>query len=532
VEAPVAVRCRACGTERPRAARFCPRCGAHQSQDADTTRSRRAGPTIAALAAGLLAATSLAIATVTGGVSPASETSRTTDIGDALVELDPDARRPDPSTATTAPSAADPSGRTDVSEPGVSCRRSDRARSSCGPVLPVGDDTVDTMVMLNEDVTVIVSGDDLVAIDLADGGERWRTSPFVGARSVSAANDGGLLIAAVAGGLSAVDVATGAIRWTAPFTEVTDAATDTTGRQGTTSITPVPVWVGDGGVLARDPSGRMHAFDREDGARRWVEPAGAEATVATSGGLLTVGRDGLRLWHPDDPDPRWQRSGADLRLHPVAGAPARARPPEPVAGPLPLTSGRWLVDLEGGMTALPSAGPVEVALAGELTTVTTWTDDAEVGAEVADEHQTGAHAMVTAFDARGERRWQHDDVPLPCCTVRAVPAAEGELALATAEPGGTMDPMVLVLDATDGRVTETLRRDGATLEALTATTAVWRQEDRLVGLDRRTGREAFRATGAVTSVAPLLVQGPQQTIVVRAGGPIAPSDVARPGPRG
>jgi outer membrane protein assembly factor BamB len=484
------------------------------------------------LAVVLLALTSLVIATRTGGTTPSSEASRTTTIGDAVVELDPDARIPDPSPATTAPSAADPAGSTDASEPAVSCRRSDRARSSCGPVLPVGGVTADTMVMLNEDVTVIVSGDDLVAIDLAEGEERWRTSPFVGARSVRAANDGELLVAAVAGGLAAVEVATGAIRWSTPFTDVADAAMETTGHQRTTSIAPVPVWVGDGGVLARDPTGRMHAFDREDGTHRWIEPAGTEATVATSRGLLTVGRDGLRLWHPDGPDPRWQRSGADLRLHPVAGAPARARPPEPVAGPLPLTSGRWLVDLEGGMAALPSAGPVEVALAGELTAVTTWPDDVRVGAEVDDEHRTGDRATVTGFDARGERRWQHDDVPVPCCTVRAVPAGDGELALAAAEQGGIGDSMVLVLDAADGRVTETLRRDGATLEALTATTAVWRHTDRLVGLDRRTGREAFRATGTVTSVAPLLIQGPQQTIVVRAGGPIAPSDVARPGPRG
>jgi outer membrane protein assembly factor BamB len=480
----------------------------------------------------LLALTSLAIAIRTGGVTPSSEASRTTTVRDAVVELGPEARAPDPWPVTTAPSAADPAGSTDASEPAVSCRRSDRARSSCGPVLPVGDDTTDTMVMLNEDVTVIVSGDDLVAIDLAEGEERWRTSPFVGARSVRAANDGELLIAAVAGGLSAVELATGATRWSTPFTDVTDAVTETTVHQGTTSIAPVPVWVGDGGVLARDPTGRMRAFDREDGARRWVEPAGTETTVASSRGLLTVGRDGLRLWHPDDPDPRWQRSGADLRLHPVAGAPARARPPEPVAGPLPLTSGRWLVDLEGGMAALPSAGPVEVALAGELAVVTIWPDDAAVGAEVDEEYQSLVRATVTAFDARGERRWQHDDLPLPCCTVRAVPAVDGELALAATEQDGTVDAMVLVLDAADGRVTEMLRRDGATLEALTATTAVWRQADRLVGLDRRTGREAFRATGAVASVAPLLIQGPQQTIVVRAGGPIAPSDVARPGPRG
>lgn len=525
------IRCTSCGTERPQTARYCARCGAAQDRDIAAPRGQRPprGWIVVAIA---LLIVGLAGATTLDDVPSPWSSGRPGPVLDATVDVD--ARDLPPRTdgpAGTTQGAA-PGTTTDAEQATapVSCRRSDRGRSSCGPVLSVGADSAGIIVLLREDLAVVASADELMAIDLDDGEGRWRTRAFDGARSVRAVDDGELMIAAVAGGLVAVEVATGVIAWSAAFADAapTEAASDQPVPAGTTSIAPVPVWAGDGGVLARDPAGRLHAFDRQDGTRRWVRTVDAGSAVATTRGLVTIGRDGLRLWHPDDPDPRWQRSGSDLHLHAVVGGATAARPAEVVASPLPLVSGRWLVDLDGGTRPLPSTGPVEVALAGGLTVVITWPGDEAV----ADGRRAGrAQATITAFDADGHPRWRHDAIPLPCCTARAVPTAGPQLTVTSGRGDGSREEQVVILDTADGGTVEVIRRDGATIAAVTAGTVVWREGGRLVGIDRRTGREAFRATGTLVSVDPLLIEGPMRTIVVRPGGPIAPSDVARPGPR-
>ena len=526
-------RCTACGTERPRGARFCPRCGDPQPVGGDPARGRRPVRAALAVPAALVVvlAASLALATTLGDGLPERDAEATGgSLEDASIDLDPDTAVRERSPAREAAAAEQ--------APAATCRRSDRARSPCGPELPVGVGDPEALLLLREDLAVVRVDHDLVGIDLLEGAERWRTRVFVTARSVRTASDDELLIVAVTSGLAAVEHATGAIRWTASFAA---APSELPTRQLTTSITSVPVWVGDRGVLAVEPTGRLHAFDRDDGADRWVASMDAPSVVATSRGLLSVGREGLRLWHPDDPDPRWQRSGTDLRLHPTSGAPARRRPPEPVAAPLPLTTGRWLVDLDGGMVPLPSPGPVEVALVGDVTVAVTWpegvpdgdagTSDEDRGGDGNGARAAGALPTVTAFDADGEQRWQRADVPLGCCEVETVPSPDGELVLTTpGDPRGS-PTRIVVMDTADGTIGDLPGRDGATLEALTPTTVVWREDGRLIGLDRGTGREAFRATGSLAAVDPLVIQGRERSIVVTEGGRTAPSAVTHPGPR-
>jgi outer membrane protein assembly factor BamB len=545
VGTPTTIRCTACGTDQPPSARFCPRCGDPRSTDGGTHHVGWRWGLVAGIIGGavaLLVLATLVISSMLDGDLRAPEPNGTDGtVDDAVVELDRGSATTDPAADdATIPDAATA---TDDTAEAASCRRSDRGRSPCGPELPVGGDTADALLLVHEGSAVVRLGDVLVGIELPEGSERWRTEAFRGARAVRATSDDELLVASVTNGLVAVDHRSGAIRWTVDFAAV--PADDGPAALSTTSIVEVPVWLGDDGVLARDPTGRLLAFDREDGENRWVQPVDARTTLATAQGLLVVGRDGLRLWRADEPTPRWQRSGSDLRLHRAVGAPAPAIPPEPAAAPLPLTSGRWLVDLDGGLVAVGTAGPVDVVLAGEVTVAVSWpgAPNGDAGTdpgpgEGSDEDRddaarsdltAGSLATLTAFDATGEVRWQQRDVPLPCCAVRTVPAASGELAVTTR--GDEAAGEVVVLDTTDGRVAGLLRRDGASLEALTRASAVWRQDTGLVALDRRTGREAFRATGTVVSADPLVLQGPRSSIVVRADGPIAPSDVARPGSR-
>jgi hypothetical protein len=476
-------------------------------------RSRLVARATTPVVAGVVVALVGAVLTVTGSVPLPLPAPSITGTGDEVSIATEDAQPP---TARERPSEL--------------CRRSDRARSPCGPVLPAGRDTASKLVVAREEWVVIVDGDELTAFDLgpvldpAAPRRRWRTTPFRGARAVSVADDGDLLIGAVTAGVAAIDLSDGTIRWVRAFSDDGTSAPNT-------SIVDVPVWLGDRGALARDPGGRLHAFDRDDGTSRWVEDVGTEAVVPTARGLLSIGREGLRLWHPDTPTPRWQRSGSDLRLHPAVSAPARSRPPSPVMGPLPLTSGRWLVDLEGGMVPLPSTGPLDVILAGELTTVVTWP-----GARRSDAASASGRATVRAFDADGSTRWRRDDLPLACCTIRSVPSDGAHVVLSADShdvlPRPTLEESTaVVLAASNGEVVDILQREGATLKALTPTTEVWQPDRQLVGIDRRMGREAFRATGAITSVEPLLLEGPRSTVAILPDGPLAPVDVARPGPR-
>ncbi len=513
-------RCTACGTDRPRAARFCPRCGDPQPVDGDPARGRRKVRGAVAVAVAVpvalvvvLAASFALDATLGDGLPERAADDFSRSVEDASIDLDRDTALTERTPALEAAAAEQ--------APAATCRRSDRAHRSCGPELPVGGDDPEALLLLSEDLAVVRLENDLVGIDLPEGAERWRTEVFVSARSVRAASDDELLIVAVASGLAVIEHATGTIRWTASFAAADPELPE---RTLTTSITSAPVWVGDHGVLAREPAGRLHAFDRDDGAGRWVASMDAPSVVTTSRGLLSVGREGLRLWHPDAPEPRWQRSGTDLRLHPGSGATAHRQPPEPVAAPLPLTTGRWLVDLDGGMVPLPAPGPVEFALAGDVTVAVTWPEGAP-------DDPADSLTTVTAFDADGEQRWQRAGVPLDCCEVTTVPSPVGELVLTTPgdQPGSSA--RIVVMDTAEGTIGDLPRRDGATLEALTPATALWREDGRLIGLDRQTGREAFRATGTPVSVDPLVIQGPERSIVVSERGPIAPSALGRPGTR-
>lgn len=70
-------------------------------------------------------------------------------------------------------------------------------------------------------------------------------------------------------------------------------------------------------------------------------------------------------------------------------------------------------------------------------------------------------------------------------------------------------------------------------------TATIERASGLVGLNLRTGREVFRATGRIAALDPQLIAGADQTagsrwdasIAGTAGGPLAPADISRPGPR-
>lgn len=557
--------CASCGAEGQRAARFCPRCGAPRPviSAAPRLRAVRARPLLVAALVGaaallaLLAAPAgrwlpsapqragagLEDATVELGVGPVTGAPRTPELGDDGVALD-------------APEAADDRGHDQEHQ--ASCRRTDAVRSPCGAVVPVGHDGAAEVVVLREDLIVLATSDELVGIGLPDGLERWRTAPFTGARAVRVADDGDLLVAAVRTGLSAIDPVDGTARWHVAFPQQpSEHSLGWRTMQGparasdwTTDIAPIPVWAGDGGVLVLDESGRLHAFDRDDGEPRWNRRIGARPTLATSRGLLTVGREGLQLWHPDVAEPRWRRSGTDLRLHPAVRAPGSSRPTPTVAGPLPLTSGRKLIALDGGLVdlrgelrglpderrGLSSTGPVHLELLEDLAVIVTWpmADDPDLAATVPPRSKA---ALVTAFDADGRVRWQQDQVPLPCCVIRSVPAARGRIVLAAAASTEAApdredaDEVAVMLDASNGRELEVLRRAGGRLAAVSTTSTVWRHTGELIGLDRRTGREAFRASGQITSADPLLLVGSEATIVVHPGEPIAPSDVARPGPR-
>lgn len=432
------------------------------------TTGRRRAAVAGCFVAGVLGMAAVAVLAWSGASLPTSATTGS---------------RPHDDMTVTIEGSEAPAG---MGEPSVTCRRSDRSRSPCGPVLAVGRDASGEIVLARDDLVVIATGDEMVAHGLDDGDVRWRASPFRGARAVRMADDGDLLIAAVAGGLAAIDSVDGTVRWTRAFA-------DGAPMEGTTSIAPVPVWAGDGAVLARDPDGRLHALDREDGAPRWVQELGqelgSEPIVTTTRGLVSLGREGLRLWHPDAPEPRWQRSGTDLPLH-------------------------------------PETDDIEVALVGELTVVVTWPG----------RDSPSAPATVTAFDADGTMRWQQNEVALPCCTVRSVLADDGRVVLSVdGDPvlprPDARTPTALVLSDWDGRVLETLVRQGATLEALTMTTEIWRTNRELLGIDRHTGREAFRALGTIVSVEPLLLEGPDATIAIRPHGPVAPAEVVRPGSR-
>ena len=97
----------------------------------------------------------------------------------------------------------------------------------------------------------------VVAYDSASGTELWRlTLPDVSYPSLRRLDDATLLVASVNGTLSAVDIATGSVRWQRPVQFVTG----------------FPAAVGGGRAVFTDPGGDLVAVDAATGSTMWQEP--------------------------------------------------------------------------------------------------------------------------------------------------------------------------------------------------------------------------------------------------------------------
>ena len=140
---------------------------------------------------------------------------------------------------------------------------------------PLGDD-VPSHPVLRQGVLYLASGARLLALDEASGEQRWRFDTPVALFTPPTPDDqGGLFIADYLGSVTALEAATGAVRWRGR----------TGGRQG---VEPVPVV--DGTVLVGSAD-TVYAFDAAQGDERWRYSARGELTgaPAVAGGLVHLG---------------------------------------------------------------------------------------------------------------------------------------------------------------------------------------------------------------------------------------------------
>ena len=140
---------------------------------------------------------------------------------------------------------------------------------------PLGDD-VPSHPVLRQGVLYLASGTRLLALDEASGEQRWRFDTPVALFTPPTPDDqGGLFVADYLGSVTALEAATGAVRWRAR----------TGGRQGAD-----PVLVADGSVLVSSAD-TVYAFDAAQGDERWRYTARGELTgaPAAAGGLVHLG---------------------------------------------------------------------------------------------------------------------------------------------------------------------------------------------------------------------------------------------------
>lgn len=123
-------------------------------------------------------------------------------------------------------------------------------------------------------------GDALVALDPADGSERWRHED-TGARASAVVGDGDVFVRAGADRVEAVGT-DGRRRWVADWPGAAVARPATS----------------DGTVYLAGPAGYVAAYGRADGERRWLTRVGPERYA--EGTVATVSRRAVHLLRVDD----------------------------------------------------------------------------------------------------------------------------------------------------------------------------------------------------------------------------------------
>lgn len=422
--------CHACGAPFPPAARWCGRCGAARRgpRRAGAVPSRRG----VALAAGAVAVAGLGLTMLVdlGSSSPQA---------DAPVELDPDAS----------------SGPEHRAAPASQLCTRVATTGPCGPTVVDDRHEVTAMTPVGLEALIVVRRDGTVArVALADGRTRWseQVLPTAGMASLHASD--ATLLAAAGGTVVRLDPISGRVRWLRDVGEVVgDRA--------------VRVTAMDGGVIVLGADGRVAALDRDDGGLRWQAEAPGGEAVLTAAGLLTIGREGSVLWHPEH-GAVWERPDV------LKGRTATWS--EPAEGPLPMRSGeglyhpsspqglfdaatgRRLADLAGDPTLAHVAGPVTLQLR--------WPPG-------------HAPLEITAFGAGGQLAWVRDEPTVSCCLPTV--ASAGASGVAIVSQGG--DGVLLSL-ADGHRIASVEPPAGweqAQLQGIAGGVALWRAPAGLVG---------------------------------------------------
>lgn len=479
--------CHDCERSWPRSARYCGRCGRHIHNQGGSaagpgparagTAARRTGPRW------LLAAGAFTILGSVGLLTTLVPTLLT----DTTTATDHGVRVPPPGPAggvevlvPQVPSAAG-------TEVQPTCLRSSRAGGPCGPTLTQASARA-TATPLHSSAVLLIVGGELSRVDLPEGDVAWRTTVFEPAGDVRVHASDDDVVVTHNREVARIDAQTGDVRW------ISDV--------GTTGPRVAPrAWVVDDDVLTLDAAGMLSALDGATGAIRWSSAGMSTEAVITPHGLLVAQRGTLGLWHPQSDQPRWSRSGASL---------ATLRLPSGVraVSPVRLLATRELVDVADGRTVpIPHGGPSAVRMLGELTLVLRWPGN-------------GPDLEITAIGPGGDVAWQQTDLPVACCLAESVFTAGSQIAI------GSSTGSSVVLDRDDGSIRGWLERDGATLAGVAGDLVVWRDDLGIVGTDRASGREAFRASGRIVSLDPLLLAGPTGLVHVTPGG-LAPPQPPR-----
>jgi molecular chaperone DnaK len=164
---------------------------------------------------------------------------------------------------------------------------------------PVGAQVRAPITIAGDTVYALATNNYLHALDMATGELRWKQP----ARCVPWVEKGTTYLAKSTSPLIAVDAADGSERWSASFTWATR-----------------PVF-GEGTVYAADREGRLTAFDASTGDRRWAGPVtGAPLGIAIGDRLIYLGSSDQHLYalNPADGSLVWRyRAGGQVNSQPV-----------------------------------------------------------------------------------------------------------------------------------------------------------------------------------------------------------------------
>jgi outer membrane protein assembly factor BamB len=167
------------------------------------------------------------------------------------------------------------------------------------PIAGAGDTVVVQASGIDDDTDDVEPVTFLAAHDLASGTERWRLT-VDGTHAERAVAAGDVVVMSTSAGVTAVEVASGVVRWSVPSTFERPA-----------TLTPV----GDDAVAVASAGGVVQLLEVVDGGLRWEQPvgvatrleatAGGDLLVADDGGryLLLDGEDGTELWSATGPVP-------------------------------------------------------------------------------------------------------------------------------------------------------------------------------------------------------------------------------------